>query len=103
MRSRSWQQDTMLWLQRRVPAIRLMIIASSATALTQACAGAPMPNNSQLLEDTGGTSAVGTDTATGGDTSVTTNTDCPAGNEGCDCYGNGTCNAGLVCASRLCV
>ncbi len=33
---------------------------------------------------------------TGGD-------DCPDGTERCACYGNGTCNAGLVCASNLCV
>lgn len=28
---------------------------------------------------------------------------CPAGAEGCDCYGNGTCDVGLTCASNLCV
>ncbi len=28
---------------------------------------------------------------------------CPAGTETCSCYGNGTCNEGLVCASSLCV
>jgi hypothetical protein len=28
---------------------------------------------------------------------------CPAGSEGCACYGNDTCNAGLTCASHLCV
>jgi hypothetical protein len=28
---------------------------------------------------------------------------CPAGTEGCLCYGNDTCNSGLTCASRLCV
>jgi len=32
-----------------------------------------------------------------------TSTNCPAGNERCACYGNGTCNAGLVCASQHCV
>ena len=36
------------------------------------------------------------DTGTGG-------ADCPAGTERCPCYGNGTCNDGLVCASDLCV
>jgi alpha-tubulin suppressor-like RCC1 family protein len=29
--------------------------------------------------------------------------ECPAGTETCHCYGNSTCNAGLVCASNLCV
>ena len=29
--------------------------------------------------------------------------DCPDGTETCPCYGNGTCNPGLVCASGLCV
>ena len=28
---------------------------------------------------------------------------CVAGTERCGCYGNGTCNLGLTCASRLCV
>jgi hypothetical protein len=28
---------------------------------------------------------------------------CPAGAETCACYGNGTCNTGLVCFSDLCV
>ena len=27
---------------------------------------------------------------------------CPVGTEGCPCYGNDTCNAGLVCDSDLC-
>jgi len=38
----------------------------------------------------------------GGDAGATS-TDCPAGAERCACYGNGTCNAGLVCASQHCV
>jgi hypothetical protein len=29
--------------------------------------------------------------------------ECPAGTELCPCYGNGTCNDGLVCGSDLCV
>src|SRR6185436_18140538 len=28
---------------------------------------------------------------------------CTPGTERCDCYGNGTCNAGLQCLSKLCV
>ena len=28
---------------------------------------------------------------------------CTTGNEGCDCYGNGTCNGSLACRSQLCV
>jgi hypothetical protein len=28
---------------------------------------------------------------------------CPAGSELCACYGNNTCNEGLVCASHICV
>lgn len=32
-----------------------------------------------------------------------TNMLCPAGSEGCACYGNDTCDAGLTCASNLCV
>jgi hypothetical protein len=30
-------------------------------------------------------------------------TGCPAGSEACACYGNDTCDAGLTCASHLCV
>lgn len=28
---------------------------------------------------------------------------CVTGSEHCECYGNGTCNSGLICASKLCV
>ena len=37
--------------------------------------------------------------AGGKDTGAT----CQTGAEGCGCYGNNTCNAGLTCASQLCV
>ncbi len=40
----------------------------------------------------------GEDDATGGG-----GDSCPSGQEGCECYGNNTCNAGLTCASNLCV
>lgn len=47
-------------------------------------------------------------TTTTGDpsTSTTTTTDdgsCPAGTEGCPCYGNNTCDAGLECQGGVCV
>ncbi len=51
----------------------------------------------------GGTAGTG-DRGTGGDPETGTGgADCPDGTERCSCYGNGTCNAGLVCASDLCV
>lgn len=39
----------------------------------------------------------------GCDSSGSSGSSCPAGSEACACYGNGTCNEGLVCASKLCV
>ena len=56
---------------------------------------------------TGGTDA-GTVIETGGMGGAaggTTSPDggCPAGSETCACYGNGTCNGGLLCLSNLCV
>ena len=61
----------------------------------------------------GVTSTAGTDAGTvigtggmGGAGGGTTSADgggCPAGAETCACYGNGTCNGGLLCLSNLCV
>ncbi len=48
----------------------------------------------------GGNAAGGTDSAGGGGTG---GADCPTGTERCPCYGNGTCNIGLTCASDVCV
>ncbi len=47
-------------------------------------------------EGTGGSGTAGTGSGTGG-------VECVDGTERCPCYGNGTCNEGLVCASDLCV
>ncbi len=63
--------------------------ATGGTATGGTATGAPAA---------GGT-AVGTP-ATGG---VSSGTTCEAGTERCECYGNGACNAGLTCASDLCV
>lgn len=41
--------------------------------------------------------------ATGGGTGTGGSGGCAPGAETCPCYGNGTCNAGLACASNLCV
>jgi Concanavalin A-like lectin/glucanases superfamily len=61
----------------------------------------------------GVTSTAGTDAGTvigtggmGGAGGGATSADgggCPAGSETCACYGNGTCNGGLLCLSNLCV
>jgi len=48
----------------------------------------------------GGTGATG---GSSGSSAVAGQSPCPAGSELCPCYGNGTCNAGLTCASDLCV
>jgi hypothetical protein len=48
----------------------------------------------------GGTDGGGTD---GSGTAGTGDAECVDGTERCPCYGNGTCNEGLICASDLCV
>ena len=62
-------------------------------AIAQGCASPYKNPGTQSLDGTGGTDT----------TTPSTGVDCPAGTEGCDCYGNGSCNADLVCASQLCV
>ena len=52
---------------------------------------------------TSGMSTGGQSPGTGGSGGAGGNTSCPAGSETCACYGNGSCNAGLTCASNLCV
>jgi len=47
-------------------------------------------------EGIGGTGTAGIGDGTGG-------AECVDGTERCPCYGNGTCNEGLVCASDICV
>jgi Concanavalin A-like lectin/glucanases superfamily len=54
-------------------------------------------SNKNLLAPDGGFG--GSDGASGGDAPGS----CPAGTETCSCYPNDTCNAGLTCASHLCV
>jgi len=54
-----------------------------------------------LCARSGAAGATGT-TGTGGGGGRGAST-CPAGSETCACYGNGTCNANLSCASNLCV
>jgi hypothetical protein len=44
----------------------------------------------------------GCTTASSGDTDAGAG-ECSDGKEGCACYGNSTCNTGLVCLSKLCV
>ena len=53
---------------------------------------------------TGGSDGLGGTSASdvGGGTN-TMSSDCAAGSERCACFGNGTCNSGLVCASQRCV
>jgi hypothetical protein len=40
---------------------------------------------------------------TGGGGGVGVDSDCPTGDERCDCYNNETCNGGLACLSDVCV
>ena len=51
---------------------------------------------------TGGSSGTGGESDTGGNSNTGGGTTCPDGSEGCACYGNGTCDAGLECQSDVC-
>lgn len=51
-----------------------------------------------------GTGTTGGSQTTGGISIVNSGSGaCPAGQQGCACYDNGTCNSGLVCSDNLCV
>jgi hypothetical protein len=63
--------------------VRLGLVVGSSFALFTGLSG--------CSSNTQGASAVGGQAS------------CPAGGETCPCYGNDTCNAGLTCASHLCV
>ena len=55
---------------------------------------------------TTGDPSTSTTTTTGDPSTTTTTTDdgsCPQGTEGCPCYGNNTCDAGLECQGGVCV
>ena len=67
------------------------LLSLALLTLGSACGGS---SQSATVSSSGGASAgaVGTGGAT-----------CQPGQEGCACYGNDTCNAGLTCASHLCV
>ncbi len=68
-------------------------------------AGTSRAGDTSVATSEGGAGANGgSATASGGGaTASTSTTACVNGTERCDCYGNGTCNAGLTCASGLCV
>jgi hypothetical protein len=88
----------------------------AATGGTQAQTGSVITTGGN--PETGGTSTIATggtlptggaatgETGTGGLPAVggsIASANCPNGSERCPCYGNNTCNAGLTCASELCV
>jgi hypothetical protein len=86
------------------------IVAGVLAAISPACGNAPaLP--SPLATGSGAAGSLGNPSSGGssaqpdvtGGTSAAISTSCLVGTEQCDCYGNGTCNAGLVCASNLCV
>jgi hypothetical protein len=86
------------------------VLCVIGSLLCFACAGADPGGKavSGTVVTTGGTlSASGGENPSGGtpiaDGGASSSTDCPTGSERCACYGNSTCNPGLVCASRLCV
>jgi hypothetical protein len=65
---------------------------------TQTCAEPnQVDSNNNLLLPDGGVRG------SGGASGIVDAAICPAGTEACACYPNDTCNAGLTCASHLCV
>ena len=77
--------------------IGLAMFAGGVAAMAPGCGSGTM-NSGSGSSGSGASNSVGN---FGG--APATSTDCPAGDERCTCYGNGTCNAGLVCASQHCV
>jgi hypothetical protein len=94
--------------------VAVMAFGCGETALSKVDGGGSGGQTSTSTDDAG-IGAAGTNPASGGgggqapdvDASMGTGTGanpgCAAGDEGCACYGNNTCNAGLTCASKLCV
>jgi hypothetical protein len=82
--------------------------ASNAGALNKGTGGkkatAGAPGQAGMVAG-GAVAAGGLVAPTGGSTvaDVAGNTGCVVGTLRCPCYGNNTCNAGLVCASQICV
>ena len=63
-----------------------------------ACSGAGNGKKSTSDADSGGSSGSASTVQTGGKTAA-----CEAGNDGCPCYPNKTCNDDLTCVSQLCL
>jgi fibro-slime domain-containing protein len=82
---------------------RQTLFVGAACVAFAGCDGAATTRNA--VESGGGSSRGGTGTASGGSATAggVGGANCPAGAETCACYGNHTCNDGLVCASNLCV
>ena len=86
----------------RIFAFTLSTLVASAFVTLLGCSGSvsDASNTSGGATPAGGGNTAASP-ATGGTTSTATT--CPDGTERCACYGNDTCNAGLTCASHLCV
>ncbi len=82
--------------------LRATVILGSVIAVV-GCAGSTASDagsgGAEAATATGGRTSTGAVSSTGG----VSESPCPAGTERCICYGNGTCNAGLVRGSNLCV
>jgi MYXO-CTERM domain-containing protein len=84
-----------------------VIAAATGGAVTLGGSAAIGASTSSIL--IGGALAVGGNAATAGGAAsalggnTTAASTCEPGHETCPCYGNDTCNAGLTCASHLCV
>src|SRR6185369_4245217 len=79
---------------------RLVLLVGLVAALSSlACGGG---KGGTVTTGTGGDVAKGTGGAPSGSGEGGAS-GCTTGNERCACYANGTCNAGLTCASQICV
>jgi len=76
----------------------VLLVGLVAALSSMACGG----GKGALTAGTGGAVAKGTGGAQSG-SGEGGGSGCTTGNERCACYANGTCNAGLTCASQICV
>lgn len=77
----------------RIESLLIASVFTVFTVFTPSCGS----DNGSSSGGTGGVAAAG---GTGGKTDAGV---CTPGTERCPCYGNGTCNQGLTCASQVCV
>ena len=83
----------------RLPSIFCFLLAPTMTVACQATVN--VTGATETETDTAGGDGGNSDTKNDVDTGVTTGP-CIAGDEGCHCYANETCNGGLACEENVC-